>query len=94
MTIGPEDLLAPEKSPAITRPVVFVHGVRTSSAIWSAQFDAMTQRAHRSIAIDLPGHGARVRERFTITHTVRRIEKIYEYLLREPGPVRHGHRGL
>ena len=36
----------------------------------------------------------RVRERFTIAHTVHRIEKIYEYLLREPGPVRHGHRGL
>jgi len=44
---------------------VFVHGVRTSSAIWSPQVDAIALRGHRSVAIDLPGHGARAGERFT-----------------------------
>jgi len=63
--IDPAAPPAPEKSPTITRPVVFVHGVRTSSAIWSPQVAAIARRGHRSVAIDLPGHGARVRERFT-----------------------------
>ena len=48
------------------RQIVFVHGVRTSSAIWTAQIEAMTRSGHQSIAVDLPGHGARVGERFTL----------------------------
>lgn len=44
---------------------MFVHGVRTSSAIWSAQVAAVAEHGHRSIAIDLPGHGSRAGERFT-----------------------------
>ena len=64
-TIGPAAPPAPEKSHVIPRPVVFVHGVRTSSAIWSPQVAAIALRGHRGVAIDLPGHGTRVRERFT-----------------------------
>jgi pimeloyl-ACP methyl ester carboxylesterase len=52
--------------PADSRPIVFVHGVRTSSAIWADQIEAMTRSGHPSIAVDLPGHGARAGERFTL----------------------------
>jgi pimeloyl-ACP methyl ester carboxylesterase len=54
-----------EKSHPITRPVVFVHGVRTSSAIWSPQLDAMSRHGHHAVAIDLPAHGTRAGDRFT-----------------------------
>ena len=47
-------------------PIVFVHGVRTSSAIWSDQVAAMARFGHPSVAVDLPGHGTRRGERFTL----------------------------
>lgn len=47
-------------------PIVFVHGVRTSSAIWEHQLAAMARLGHASVAVDLPGHGARAHERFTL----------------------------
>ena len=47
-------------------PIVFVHGVRTSSAIWEHQMAAMARSGHASVAVDLPGHGARAHERFTL----------------------------
>lgn len=46
--------------------IVFVHGMRTSGAIWDAQLAAVTDAGYRAAAIDLPGHGARRRERFTM----------------------------
>jgi pimeloyl-ACP methyl ester carboxylesterase len=52
--------------PSDHRPIVFVHGVRTSSAIWADQVEAMARSGHPSVAVDLPGHGARVGERFTL----------------------------
>jgi pimeloyl-ACP methyl ester carboxylesterase len=61
----PGDDAAPP--PAAVRPsVVFVHGMRTSGAIWDAQLAATRDAGYRAIAIDLPGHGARRRERFTM----------------------------
>lgn len=59
-----ERTLSPER--AITRSIVLVHGTRTSSAIWAAQTAVLTSHGHRSLAIDLPGHGTRVAERFTL----------------------------
>jgi pimeloyl-ACP methyl ester carboxylesterase len=43
-----------------------VHGTRTSSAIWVEQTAALLANGHPSIAIDLPGHGSRSDERFTL----------------------------
>jgi pimeloyl-ACP methyl ester carboxylesterase len=47
------------------RPVVLVHGTRTSSAIWRPQAAALRAHGHPVIAVDLPGHGPRHDERFT-----------------------------
>ena len=47
-------------------PSVVGHGVRTSSAIWAHQVAAMARYGHESVAVDLPGHGTRADERFTL----------------------------
>jgi pimeloyl-ACP methyl ester carboxylesterase len=54
--------------------VVFVHGVRTSSAIWTHQVDAMRDLGHACTTVDLPGHGSRTNERFTLDNAVAAID--------------------
>lgn len=47
-------------------PVVFVHGCRTSANIWAEQTAVLARAGHRSHALDLPGHGTRRGETFTL----------------------------
>lgn len=47
--------------------VVFVHGMRTSSAIWEHQLAHVLDAGHDAVAVDLPAHGNRRHERFTMT---------------------------
>jgi pimeloyl-ACP methyl ester carboxylesterase len=51
----------PMDAPAI----VFLHGTRLSRASWTAQLDDLAGE-FRVIAMDLPGHGARAAEPFTL----------------------------
>lgn len=53
--------VGPPGAPAI----VFVHGTRLTRAAWTAQLDGLAGE-FRAIALDLPGHGARAAERFTL----------------------------
>ncbi|MCR2765163.1 alpha/beta hydrolase [Microbacterium sp. zg.B48] len=46
--------------------VVLVHGIRTSATMWRAQVAALQERGNPAVAIDLPGHGTRMAEDFTI----------------------------
>ena len=46
--------------------VVMVHGIRTSATMWRAQVEYLTARGNPTIAVDLPGHGARMSEEFTL----------------------------
>ena len=55
-----------------------MHGTRTSSAIWSPQVDALTRGGHPAFAIDLPGHGARAHERFTLDGALAAIDDAVE----------------
>ena len=41
--------------------IVFVHGAGDSAAIWEHQLGALGKQ-HRALALDLPGHGARLAE--------------------------------
>ncbi|WP_158292542.1 alpha/beta fold hydrolase [Serinibacter arcticus] len=50
---------------AATR-VVLVHGVRTSRTMWRRQVDLLTSRGLDVRAVDLPGHGRRRDEPFTL----------------------------
>jgi pimeloyl-ACP methyl ester carboxylesterase len=46
--------------------VVLVHGIRTSATMWRAQVDYLRQRGNPVVAVDLPGHGSRMAETFTL----------------------------
>jgi pimeloyl-ACP methyl ester carboxylesterase len=45
--------------------IVFVHGTRLNRAVWSLQLAALSDE-FRTIALDLPGHGERAHERFSL----------------------------
>lgn len=60
------------------RPVVFVHGVRTSSEIWTEQVAAMQRAGHPVVTVDLPGHGRRRDERFSLAAAHRAIDEAVE----------------
>ena len=53
--------------------VVLVHGLRTSATMWRGQVRALEEAGHEAIAIDLPGHGARMGERFTLDGAVEAV---------------------
>ena len=50
----------------MTVQVVLVHGIRTSATMWRAQVEHLTQRGIPVHALDLPGHGTRMAEEFTL----------------------------
>ncbi|QTE29057.1 alpha/beta fold hydrolase [Pengzhenrongella sicca] len=51
-------------------PVVFVHGIRASRTMWRAQGSIVGRAGYRAVAIDLPGHGDRRGEPFTLAGAV------------------------
>lgn len=66
----------------MTVGVVLVHGIRTSRTMWRAQVEYLQQRGTPVIAVDLPGHGTRMAETFTmikafgtIDDAVRRVKE-------------------
>ena len=60
--------------------VVFIHGMRTSSAIWRNQADFLGAHGVDSIAIDLPGHGVRSGERFSMPRAFEVVGEAIEAL--------------
>lgn len=46
--------------------VVLVHGIRTSATMWRAQVEHLRERGNPVVAVDLPGHGSRMAEEFTL----------------------------
>lgn len=55
-------------------PVVLAHGARTSRTMWTAQLEALGRAGRRAVAIDLPGHGTRLEETFTVDGSLRVID--------------------
>lgn len=49
----------------MSKTVVLVHGLRTSSSMWDLQVERLTRRGWRCLTPDLPGHGDRKDEPFT-----------------------------
>ena len=67
MGIGVEPSPRPQhREGAVPVPVVLVHGLRTSRTMWRAQVEALERSGHRALAVDLPGHGTRRAEPFTL----------------------------
>jgi pimeloyl-ACP methyl ester carboxylesterase len=53
--------------------VIFVHGLRTSATMWRHHLEALDAAGIPAVAIDLPGHGQRMGERFTLEGARRAI---------------------
>lgn len=64
--------------------IVLVHGIRTSASMWRRQVDDLSEAGYDVDAIDLPGHGTRVAEQFSIDGAVATID---EAVGRRAGPV-------
>jgi pimeloyl-ACP methyl ester carboxylesterase len=47
-------------------PLLLVHGIRTSASMWRHQLTALRADGYEVLAVDLPGHGSRLAERFTV----------------------------
>ncbi|GAA2014065.1 alpha/beta fold hydrolase [Microbacterium ulmi] len=59
----------------MTVQVVFVHGIRTSATMWRAQVTHLLSRGNPATTIDLPGHGARMAEDFTLDEAFATIDR-------------------
>jgi pimeloyl-ACP methyl ester carboxylesterase len=64
----PWTALGPDEAPA----VVFVHATRLTRALWWPQLRRLSGR-YRCVAVDLPGHGTRHGEPFTIEAAARGV---------------------
>ncbi|TFD71173.1 alpha/beta fold hydrolase [Cryobacterium fucosi] len=56
-------------------PVLFVHGIRTAATMWRRQLAILGDAGHPALAIDLPGHGSRITERFTVDGALAAIDE-------------------
>ena len=54
--------------------VVLVHGIRTSATMWRSQVAHLEARGNPATAVDLPGHGSRMSERFTLAGAMATID--------------------
>lgn len=61
---------APQVPPAPRVPVVLVHGSRTSATMWRRQLEGLRRAGVLAVAPDLPGHGSRRGEAFTLDGAV------------------------
>ncbi|REJ04493.1 alpha/beta hydrolase [Microbacterium bovistercoris] len=55
--------------------VVLVHGIRTSATMWRAQLEYLAGRGVPAVAVDLPGHGTRMDEDFTLHEALSTIDR-------------------
>jgi pimeloyl-ACP methyl ester carboxylesterase len=65
------------KPGAVTRdtPLLLVHGIRTSATMWRHQVENLRADGYEVLAVDLPGHGARSAESFTVDAALAAIDE-------------------
>jgi len=61
-------------SPDSPLPILLVHGIRTSATMWRHQMARLRAGGQTVLAIDLPGHGARLGEDFTVEGALAAID--------------------
>lgn len=54
--------------------IVFVHGIRTSATMWRSQLAFLEEQGIAATAVDLPGHGTRMAEDFTLHEALHTID--------------------
>lgn len=55
-------------------PVLLVHGIRSSASMWRHQQEVLASAGHPVLAIDLPGHGSRLGEEFSVAGALAAID--------------------
>ncbi|HYP73077.1 MAG TPA: alpha/beta hydrolase [Microbacterium sp.] len=75
----------------MTTTVVMVHGIRTSATMWRAQVAHLAARGVRGIALDLPGHGTRMSETFTLESAFATIDEAVTDAAEEGAVLLAGH---
>lgn len=58
----------------MTVQVVLVHGIRTSATMWRSQVEYLDEHGYACTAVDLPGHGSRMDEDFTLHEALHTID--------------------
>lgn len=58
----------------MTVQIVLVHGIRTSATMWRSQLAYLEGRGIPATAVDLPGHGTRMAEDFTLHEALHTID--------------------
>lgn len=66
--------------------IVLVHGIRTSATMWRPQLAYLEERGIAATAVDLPGHGRRMQEDFTLHEALHTIDAAVRSAA-EKGPV-------
>jgi pimeloyl-ACP methyl ester carboxylesterase len=65
-------------------PVVLVHGLRGSASEWMPVHTALQERGHTVVALDLPGHGRRTDEPFSIGESLVSLAETIEHFDEPP----------
>lgn len=58
----------------MTVQIVLVHGIRTSATMWRSQLVFLEEAGIPATAVDLPGHGTRMQEDFTLHEALHTID--------------------
>ncbi len=58
----------------VTVQIVLVHGIRTSATMWRSQLAFLQEAGIPATAVDLPGHGTRMQEDFTLHEALHTID--------------------
>lgn len=61
-------------------PILLVHGIRTSATMWRHQIAALREDGYEVLAVDLPGHGSRLAEPFSVESALAAIDAGVEQL--------------
>lgn len=70
----------------VTVQIVLVHGIRTSATMWRSQLEFLKAEGIPATAVDLPGHGTRMQEDFTLHEALHTIDAAVRAAA-ERGPV-------
>ncbi|MDJ0378042.1 alpha/beta hydrolase [Cryobacterium sp. PH31-L1] len=62
------------ETPEARVPVLLVHGIRASATMWRYQEQKLRAAGYPVLAIDLPGHGQRMAEHFTVSAALAAID--------------------
>ena len=63
--------------PAGAPPIVFVHATRLTRGMWAAQVAGLSD-TFRVVTLDLPGHGVRATERFTLDDAADAVGRVID----------------